>query len=86
MGAMLMFYTKERYITEGLILSVKTTDEIVPIAEINWDPNINDAYIKTFGSKLQDYIVSYEDYVNFVRVVDEAYDMIRAAYHKPIEM
>ena len=82
---MLMFYTKEKYITDGLILAIKTTDKIVPIAEICWDHTLNDAYIKTFGSRLQDYIVSYDDYVNFVKVVDEAYDMIRTAYHKSIE-
>jgi len=85
MGAMLMFYVKDRYIKDGLILAVKTTEGEVPIAEIVWNDLYNDVSIQTIGSRLQDYIVSYDDYVNFVKVVDDAYDLLRTAYHKSIE-
>ena len=85
MGAMLMFYVKDRYIKDGLILAVKTTEGEVPIAEIVWNDLYNDVSIQTIGSRLQDYIISYDDYVNFVKVVDDAYDLLRTAYHKSIE-
>ena len=80
-----MFYTKQQYIQDGLVLAVKETEAITPIAEILWDKDRNDAYIKTIDSRFQDYIVSYEDFIDFIRLIDEAYDLIRAAYHKPIE-
>lgn len=81
----LMLSVKHTKIKGGLQILFKADNEPTPIAEVKWSAAANDCYIRTIDSRLQDYITTWERYVNFIRLVDEAYDLIRKAYHKKIE-
>lgn len=74
-----MLSARRKKIKDGLQILFKADDGIVPIADIVWSKATNDCCIKTIGSRLQDYLTSWERYVDFVRLVDEAYDRMRAA-------
>lgn len=61
--------------------SIYTVDnkENIKICDIIFDQARLNCYIKTVGSNLQDYITSFDDYSDFVYLVDEAYDSILRA-------
>lgn len=65
---------------EGLIIKCKLDAEVIPIAYIYWDNLEQDCYIQTIKDNFQTYVVLYEDFGNFVCLVDEAYDIIKGAY------
>ena len=81
----LMLHVRYKKIKDGLVISAKCESDIIPIATIRWSTRSNDCFIKTIGDRFQTYIVTYEDYLNFIRLTDEAFDMLRREHHKQIE-
>lgn len=47
--------------------------EHTTIADVVWDSETNERYIKSWGTRLQDYITSWERYSDFIYLVDEAF-------------
>lgn len=66
----------------GLVILVQENESWLPIAYIYWNEDYQDCYIETVGDRFQTYIVLYETFANFVYLVDEAYDIMRAQRHK----
>lgn len=62
----------------GMVISVQDKDVWLPVAYIYWNSSYQDCYIETVADRFQTYIVLYETFANFVYLVDEAYDMMRA--------
>lgn len=65
---------------EGLRIRVKTEDnQFITIAYVYWDILEQDCYIQTVRDNFQTYVVLSETFGNFICLIDEAYDIIRAA-------
>lgn len=63
----------------GLGISVKTDTEPERIAFVLWDDQKEECYIKTVGTKFQDWIISWDLFKEFVELVDEAYYRVKLA-------
>ena len=78
--------TKE---TENFILYKFTKDKIytiyrkieyspaIKIADIIYAPEFANCYLRICGSSLQDYIVSWQLFTEFISLVDEAFDDLK---------
>lgn len=56
-----------------MVISVQTTDGLLPVATIQADGELQEFCVKTISTRMQDYIVTWDDFKNFIRLVDEAY-------------
>jgi len=65
-------------VLDGLVIKRKVADDFIPMAYVLPDIN-NSYYIKTIGNSLQTFVATYEDYKDFIYIVDEAYDLIAYA-------
>lgn len=54
----------------------------VKICEIFFDPTINNCNFISNGDSIQTYIVDWESYVDFVKLLDAAYDLINSIHGK----
>lgn len=63
-------------------LTIVAKDDVtwLPIAYVKWNPTINDCYIETIADRFQTYIVLYETFCDFIYLVDDAFDRMRAAH------
>lgn len=52
-------------------------DNVVIIADIKYLPEYNDCYIQTRSSNMQDHIIDWTDYCDFVKLLDSAYDRLK---------
>jgi len=63
---------------------IDNSDEVIPIAYILWNENVSDCYIQTIKDNFQTYIVTYENFADFIYLIDEAYDLIREQHNYKI--
>lgn len=71
-------------IAKGLKIMAKEGAGYVDVAHIKWDSAEESCYIRTVKDGLQTYIVKPEAYVDFIYLVDEAYDRLGFFYKGPI--
>lgn len=69
---------KNNFILENLtctskIIKKRHTDDETPVVEIILDTVDGTCYIKSIGTNLQDNIVDFDEYKDFIYLVDEAY-------------
>lgn len=70
---------EQKLIGEGLTEAYIPICYIYPNNNSENDQEFSDKpYIKTVSDKLQTYIVTFEDYQDFIMLVDEAYDLLEA--------
>lgn len=60
----------------GLDIYIKYPDGDVKIAGVYYDEKAETCYVRTEDTKLQDCITSWELFVEFVMLLDDAYDRI----------
>lgn len=64
-------------VSEGLeILAIYADSAPVSIAEVLWSKKDRNCYIKTTGENFQNHVVLYDDFKDFIYMVDEAYYLI----------
>lgn len=69
-------HIKDSPISKGLLIKKIYDDSIEDIAYIYWSNRDDDCYIRTIKKNFQDNIVIYEDFQDFIYLVDEAYRVI----------
>ena len=75
------------FIESGDIKDIKIikkahTDGMIKIAEVHWDPADKSCYIKTIRDNLQNNIIDYEEFLDFIYLVDEAYYELESIYNR----
>lgn len=55
-----------------MLISTQTPEGMLVITSILWDKERQMTYLKTNGTKLQDYLVTWEDFKDFIKLIDEA--------------
>lgn len=58
---------------QNLVIKFVFENELVEIATVKWDSEQKYCYFETFGSNFQDYVTSWERFIDVVYLLDEAY-------------
>lgn len=64
------------------IIKKAHSDGMIKIAEIHWDPVDNSCYMRTIRDNLQNNIISYEEFLDFIYLVDEAFYELESIYKR----
>lgn len=57
----------------GLEISIKYDQGLAPIARVGYDESEQSCYVRTYKTNLQDCVVSWDLFTEFIKLVDEAY-------------
>lgn len=62
---------------QSVEICISTAEGYVLLATMTKDLNEDDYVLITHGTNLQDYILSWQDYQEFIKVVDQVYEYLK---------